>query len=96
MALFFASTTRGELQVENDGITLRGLLRRRHWGWGSIEKVEPASSALGPRLRILLTDGKQVEVPGFKTRTTKERALAAHWVDELNQRVGAARQTQLR
>jgi hypothetical protein len=96
VALFPTMKRRGGLQVENDGITLRGFVRRRHLGWQAIEKFEPASSTRGPELKISLTDGQEVRAPGFKTQTAKDRVLAALWLDELNQRANAAHQTQLR
>ncbi|MBS1860976.1 MAG: PH domain-containing protein [Actinobacteria bacterium] len=88
-ALFLQSGRAG-LIVEKDGITLRGIIRRRHWSWREIKDFEIKFVIFFPPLKITLNDGGHVRVPGFRGRTGKDRELAKKRVAELNRRVSTA------
>jgi hypothetical protein len=92
-ALFFFQAGRSGLVVEKDGVTLRGIIRRRHWAWREIEGFEIKFVVYFPPLRINLTNGHHVRAPGFRGRSVKDRELSDLRIAELNRRVQDARQT---
>lgn len=91
-AAFFFQAGRAGLVVEEDGVTLRGIIRRRHWAWHEIEGFEIKFVIYFPPLKITFDDGRHVRAPGFRGRTAKDRELADRRVAELNRRVEGARQ----
>lgn len=91
-AMFFFQAGRAGLVVEKDGVTLRGIIRRRHWTWREIEGFEIKFVIYFPPLKIKLTDGRHVRTPGFRGRTAKDRELADLRIAELNRRVREAHQ----
>lgn len=91
-AIFFFQAGRAGLVVETDGVTLRGIIRRRHWAWREIEGFEIQFVVYFPPLKINLQDGRHIRAPGFRGRTAKDRELADRRVAELNRRVEDARQ----
>jgi hypothetical protein len=90
-AAFFFQAGRAGLVVEKDGVTLRGIVRRRHWTWREIEGFEIKFVVYFPPLRINLEGDRHVRAPGFKGRTAKDRELADRRIAELNRRVEEAR-----
>lgn len=86
-AAFFFQSGRAGLVVEKDGVTLRGIVRRRHWAWHDIEGFEIQFVLFFPPLKMNLKDDRHVRAPGFRGRTAKDRALADQRVAELNRRV---------
>ena len=93
VAAFFFQAGRSGLVVEKDGVTLRGIIRRRHWTWSEIEGFEFKFVVYFPPLKINFKDGRHVRVRGFRGRTAKDRELADRRIAELNRRVEEARQT---
>jgi Bacterial PH domain len=92
IAAFFFQAGRAGLVVEKDGVTLRGIIRRRHWAWREIERFEIKFVVYFPPLKINFKDGRHVRVRGFRGRTAKDRELADRRIAELNRRVQDARQ----
>ncbi|MBS1864118.1 MAG: PH domain-containing protein [Actinobacteria bacterium] len=90
-AAFFFQAGRAGLVVEKDGVTLRGIIRRRHWAWREIEGFEFKFVVYFPPLKIKFKDGRHVRVRGFRGRTAKDRELADRRIAELNRRVQDAR-----
>ena len=86
----FVQSGRAGLIVENDGVTLRGIIRRRHWSWREIKGFEIKFVIGLPSLKMTLNDGGYVRAPGFRGRTGKDRELANRRVAELNRRVNTA------
>jgi hypothetical protein len=91
-ALFFFQAGRSGLVVEKDGVTLRGIIRRRHWTWSEIQGFEIKFVVYFPPLKMNFKDGRYVRVRGFRGRTTKDRELADRRIAELNRRVHDAGQ----
>lgn len=91
-AIFFFQAGRAGLVVEKDGVTLRGIIRRRHWAWREIEGFEIKFVVYFPPLKINFKDGRHVRAPGFRGRTAKDRELADRRIAELNRRVQDGRQ----
>ncbi|HEY2717137.1 MAG TPA: PH domain-containing protein [Solirubrobacterales bacterium] len=83
---YMALGARSGLTVEDGGVTVQGVIRRRHWSWNEIEKFELAPAGYLPLLRIRLKDGKRVRASGFKGRNQSERDVAQRRVAELNRR----------
>ncbi len=94
-ATFFFQAGRSGLVVEKDGVTLRGIIRRRHWAWREIEGFEIKFVVYFPPLKINFKDGRHVRVRGFRGRTAKDRELADRRIAELNRRVQGARQSRV-
>lgn len=92
VAAFFFQAARSGLVVEKDGVTLRGIIRRRHWAWREIEGFEIKFVVYFPPLKINFEDGRHVRVRGFRGRTAKDRELADRRIAELNRRVQDAGQ----
>ena len=91
-AVFFFQAGRSGLVVDSDGVTLRGIIRRRHWTWREIDGFEIKFVVYFPPLKMNLKDGRHVRVRGFRGRTAKDRELAERRIAELNRRVEDARQ----
>jgi hypothetical protein len=91
IGVFFVQSGRAGLIVEQDGITLRGIIRRRRWAWQEIQGFEIKFVMYYPSLKITLNDGAHARAPGFRGRTAKDRELADRRVAELNRRVDAVR-----
>lgn len=87
IAAFFFQAGRAGLVVEKEGVTLRGIIRRRHWTWREIEGFELKFVIYLPPLRINLKDDRHVRAPGFRGRTAKDRELADQRIAELNRRI---------
>lgn len=90
-AVFFFQAGRAGLVIKRDGVTLRGIIRRRHWTWREIKGFEINFVFYFPPLKINLNDGRHVRAPGFRGRTAKDRELADRRIAELNRRVASAR-----
>jgi hypothetical protein len=90
VAAFFFQAGRSGLVVEKDGVTLRGIIRRRRWAWREIDGFEIKFVLFRPPLQINLKNDRCVRAPGFGGRTTNDRELASRRVAELNRRVEEA------
>jgi len=95
IAAFFFQAGRSGLVVGKDGVTLRGIIRRRHWTWNEIEGFEFKFVVYFPPLKINFKGGRHVRVRGFRGRTAKDRELADRRIAELNRRVREAPQSSL-
>jgi hypothetical protein len=90
VAAFFFQTARAGLIVEKEGITVRGLLRRRQRTWQQIDGFEMTTAFFIQPLRINFRDGSHLRAPGFKASSTAEREVVVSRVAELNRRARAA------
>lgn len=84
-----AGVARSGAIVDQDGITVRQLLRSRHWTWSEIDHFEVKFPLLKGALRIYLTDGRAISTPGLDGRSARERRLSKAWIAELNRRAGS-------
>jgi hypothetical protein len=84
------ASSRSGLIVEQSGIIVQGSFRRRGWAWSQVSRFELTGAIYGLPMRIQLADGKQLRVPGFRTRSRGQRELAQERVAELNLRMESA------
>lgn len=87
VAIIFFQAGRAGLVVEEDGVTLRGIIRRRHWAWPELEGFELRFATFLPPLQVNLYGDRNIRVRGFRGRTANDRELADRRVAELNRRV---------
>jgi len=88
LGVMVAGVARSGVIVGQDGITVRQLLRSRHWTWSEIDHFEVKVPLLRGALRIYLTDGRTISTPGLDGRSARERHLSKAWIAELNRRAG--------
>lgn len=91
VGVMIAGVARSGLIVDQQGITVRELLRSRRWGWSAVDHLEVKIPLLRGALRIYLVDGRVISTPGLDGRSTRERRLSKAWIDEMNRRAVAAR-----
>jgi hypothetical protein len=68
----------------------------KHLKWSDVRHFELTNAIYGPRLRIDLTDGDDLPVHGFMTRSKWQRKPAQARVAEMNRRAEAGRKVDLR
>jgi hypothetical protein len=88
VGLMVAGVARSGLIVDRHGITVRELLRSRHWTWDEVDHFEVKTPLLKGALRIHLVTGKVISTPGLDGRSRRERCLSEAWIAELNCRAG--------
>lgn len=89
--IYAAASSRAGLIVEEDGITVQKAFGRTRWNWNRVLHFELTGAIYGPSLRIiLLAEGGEARVRGFRARSRRQRELAEHWVAALNDRVDAS------
>jgi len=84
-----AGVARSGLIVERQGITVRELIRSRHWTWAEVDHFEVKTPLLKGALRIHLVDGRVISTTGLDGRSSRERRLSEAWISELNRRAGS-------
>jgi hypothetical protein len=88
VGVMIAGVARSGLIIDQRGITVRELLRARHWPWSEIDRFEVRFPLLRGALRIHLTNGKVISTAGLDGRSARERRLSEAWLAELNRRAG--------
>jgi len=91
VGVMIAGVARSGLIADQQGITVRELLRSRHWGWSEVDHLEVKMPLLRGALRVHLVDGRVISTPGLDGRSAGERRLSKAWIGEMNRRAAAAR-----
>jgi hypothetical protein len=89
--IVIASVARSGLIIDQQGITVRALLRSRRWAWSEVDHFEVRAPLLRGALRIHLMNGRVVSTPGLDGRSARERRLSEAWLAELNRRASEGR-----
>lgn len=85
-----AGVARSGLIVDQEGVTIRDLLRSRRWTWDEVDRFEVKLPLFRGALRVHLVNGMVISTPGLDGRSAPERRLSSTWLAELNRRVGGS------
>lgn len=89
VGLMIAGGARSGLIVDQQGITVQGLIRRTHFNWSEVALFELKTPFYKAALRIHLINGRELNTLGFGAKSPGERRLAEARVAELNRRASA-------
>lgn len=85
-----AGVARSGLIVDQEGITIRDLLRSRRFAWSDVDRFEVKFPLLRGALRVHLADGRVISTPGLDGRSGSERRRSSEWLAALNCRAGGS------